>query len=115
MLQRFLQRLGLLPAAATLDERTRREIVSRFIVDMRWLGAEEGPWRLAADLGAAPGASCQEIAYLFVWRLVPPLRIWTDLQALDAVDLAIDSLAEGFRAYVAAEDAAPLDDRQESG
>lgn len=80
-----------------------RKRVADFIVDYRRLCEDVGPWQYAADLGAHPEAELRHIAYLAVWRDGPTLRVWEDVLALDAADLAVDAACEGFKAHVIAE------------
>lgn len=89
--------------AAAIAEHIRRQRVADFIADYRQLCEDVGPWQYAADLGAHPKADLRHIAYLATWRDGPTLRVWEDVLALDAADLAVDAAVEGFQAAIAVE------------
>lgn len=82
------------------EEAVARAGVSTFIDGLRTLCAEEGPWAFVNLLEADEDATPRQIAYLLVWRQGPECSVWPDLQRFDAVDLAIDAAAEGFKAFV---------------
>jgi hypothetical protein len=84
-----------------IDDAVARQNVSDFIAALRDLGETEGPWAFARWLEAPEDTERRQIAYLLVWRDGPNWTIWPDLNRLDAVDLTIDALVEGFDAFLA--------------
>lgn len=82
------------------DEAVARKQVSEFIAGLRVLGETEGPWAFANLFESPDDAEPRQIAYLAVWHDGPQWNVWDDLHRFDAVDLAIDALAEGFDAFL---------------
>lgn len=77
-----------------------REQVGEFIAALRTLGEAEGPWAFSRFLDAPEDVEARQVAYLLVWREGPGWSLWDDLNRMDAVDLAIDALVEGFDAFL---------------
>lgn len=85
----------------SFEDAVARAGVSTFIEGLRTLCAEEGPWAFVNLLEADEDATPRQLAYLLVWRQGPQCSVWPDLLRFDAVDLAIDAAAEGFKAFIA--------------
>lgn len=62
--------------------------------DLLDVGETYGPWMIAADLGAPPGASLRHIAFLYSSK-------WAEIPAMQCgIDVAVESLLYGFARYL---------------